>query len=273
MDALERLELIGAGVGAARRHHRVLVPQQQAADPVEVGDLARPAAQLGELRGSALIGPPGVDVVEQRVGSASVEVLGEIARGLLARAAAERHVERDQARAGVGGRVAAAESSVPAAGAAEPFECAAAGAAGPAGRAATGGSGGSGVGRATGSADRPARAAAARGRRDLGLQLREALGEPLAARAQRVQQPAELALELVELGEHPAAAAWTRATWSDASSPPARASRRRCARRPRGSGGPARTCSAAASRAGAWTRARSNSSATRRRCSSTAAGS
>ena len=43
LDALERLELIRPRVRPARRHHRVLVPQQQAADPVEVGDLARAA--------------------------------------------------------------------------------------------------------------------------------------------------------------------------------------------------------------------------------------
>jgi hypothetical protein len=50
-DPLERLELVGARVGAARRHDRVLIPQQQAADPVEIGDLHRPAAELGELGG------------------------------------------------------------------------------------------------------------------------------------------------------------------------------------------------------------------------------
>ena len=57
-DPLERLELIGARVGAAGRHHRVLVPQQQAADAVEVGDLPRAAPQLAELGGFALTGRP-----------------------------------------------------------------------------------------------------------------------------------------------------------------------------------------------------------------------
>ena len=38
---------------------------------------------------------------------------------------------------------------------------------------------------------------------DLRLQLRQALHEPVAPRAQRGQQPAELGLERVELGQHP----------------------------------------------------------------------
>ncbi len=50
-DPLERLELVRARVGPARRHHRVLVPQQQAADPVEIGDLAGAGAELVQLGG------------------------------------------------------------------------------------------------------------------------------------------------------------------------------------------------------------------------------
>ena len=42
-----------------------------------------------------------VDGVEQRVHVGEVEVLGEVAGGLLARRALERHVERDEARAGL----------------------------------------------------------------------------------------------------------------------------------------------------------------------------
>ena len=44
LDPLQRLELVRPRPRPARRHHRVLVPQQQAPDPVEVGDLARTAA-------------------------------------------------------------------------------------------------------------------------------------------------------------------------------------------------------------------------------------
>ena len=49
LDPLERLELIRARVRPTRRHHRVLVPQQQAADPVEIGDLAGAPVQFGKL--------------------------------------------------------------------------------------------------------------------------------------------------------------------------------------------------------------------------------
>ncbi len=52
-DPLERLELIRPRVGAARRHHRVLIPQEQAADPAQISDLPRPLAQLDELLGLA----------------------------------------------------------------------------------------------------------------------------------------------------------------------------------------------------------------------------
>jgi len=42
-------ELVRARVRPTRRHHRVLVPQQQAADPVEIGELAGAPVQLRKL--------------------------------------------------------------------------------------------------------------------------------------------------------------------------------------------------------------------------------
>jgi hypothetical protein len=51
LDPLQRLELVGPRTGAAARHQRVLIPQEQAADAAKVGDLPGPLAQLGELLG------------------------------------------------------------------------------------------------------------------------------------------------------------------------------------------------------------------------------
>ena len=91
--------MIGAGGRPARRHHRVLVPEQQRVDAAEIGQLGHPRAQRRQLgwRGAHELGER-VDVVEQLVRVGERVVLGQVGRGLLARAAAERHVERDQAR-------------------------------------------------------------------------------------------------------------------------------------------------------------------------------
>jgi hypothetical protein len=48
-DLGERRELVPARAGAPGRHHRVLVPEQQAEDRVQVGDLGHPLAQEAEL--------------------------------------------------------------------------------------------------------------------------------------------------------------------------------------------------------------------------------
>ena len=58
VEALERPELVGTGLRAARRHHRLLVPTQQRGGPVDVGELAEPLAQRSDRR--ARLG--GVDV-------------------------------------------------------------------------------------------------------------------------------------------------------------------------------------------------------------------
>ncbi len=49
----QRGAVLGAAVGAGRRHHRLLVPEQQAADRVEVAQLRCALAQRGELGGRA----------------------------------------------------------------------------------------------------------------------------------------------------------------------------------------------------------------------------
>ena len=56
-DELERGGVVGAGGGAARRHHRVLVPEQHRVDAAEVGQLGHPLPEGGELGGSAAHGP------------------------------------------------------------------------------------------------------------------------------------------------------------------------------------------------------------------------
>ena len=45
-DPSQRREVIGPMVGSGRRHHRLLVPTEHPADPVEIGDLAEPFLQL-----------------------------------------------------------------------------------------------------------------------------------------------------------------------------------------------------------------------------------
>jgi hypothetical protein len=47
--ALQRVRHVGAGAGAARRHHRVLVPEHQRAERLEVGDLPQALAQAAQL--------------------------------------------------------------------------------------------------------------------------------------------------------------------------------------------------------------------------------
>ena len=51
-DQLERRGVVGAGGGAVRRHHRVLVPEQHRVDAAEVRQLGHPVLEGGELCGS-----------------------------------------------------------------------------------------------------------------------------------------------------------------------------------------------------------------------------
>ena len=51
-DQLERGRVVGAGGGPARRHHRVLVPEQHRVDAAEVGQLGHPLLERSELGGS-----------------------------------------------------------------------------------------------------------------------------------------------------------------------------------------------------------------------------
>ena len=50
-DHLERGRVVGAGGGAVRRHHRVLVPEQHRVDAAEVGQLGHPLLEGGEFGG------------------------------------------------------------------------------------------------------------------------------------------------------------------------------------------------------------------------------
>ena len=73
---------------------------------------------------SPVLADAGVDVVEQRLGVLELEVLRQVLGGVLARAAAERHVEGDQAGALVGGGGGAAPPAATAAAAAPPLSAA-----------------------------------------------------------------------------------------------------------------------------------------------------
>ena len=98
-DQLERRGVVRARARPARRHHRVLVPEQQRVDAAEIAQLRHPRAQRLQLGWGCAHEPASVvDVVEQLAGVGERVVLGEVALGLLARRAAEGHVERDEPR-------------------------------------------------------------------------------------------------------------------------------------------------------------------------------